>query len=400
MRYLKQLILFAALCCSTQTIYGQKKIQLSTYAKISVVTVAPGTELYSKFGHSAFRIQDPMYRLDIVYNYGVFDFNAPHFYTNFAKGKLVYKLARYPFQYFLENNKQEKRWVKEQVLALNPTQKQVFFDYLENNAKPKNASYLYDPFFNNCATKMRDVTQKVLGNTVQFNTTYTQKGTTLRSLMNSKLHWNTWGNLGLNLALGNRLDQEVTATEYMYLPEFVFKGFKDATFFEKNQPKQLLEKTQTVVEAKAAVFKADTISPFFIGCLLLLLGMQITYNDVRKKQHTKWFDFALFLSTGAIGVVLVYLSFFSNHTTTPNNLNLLWAFAPNCLLAFVFLQKKPPTYLKNYLYLLLVGLLCIPVIWMSNVQLFAWSLLPIFLLITVRILFLQYYITTHSQNTP
>ena len=67
--------------------------QLSPKATVSVVTCGPGSELYSAFGHSAFRVFDPILGLDKIYNYGTFDFNAPNFYLNFAKGKLIYLLS-------------------------------------------------------------------------------------------------------------------------------------------------------------------------------------------------------------------------------------------------------------------------------------------------------------------
>ena len=115
----------------------QGQVQLSVYSEISVVTAGPGTELYEAFGHSAIRIKDPMLQLDLIYNFGMFDFNQPNFYSNFVKGKLLYSLGRYPFEYFLTSYQQDKRWVKQQVLNLTQDEKQAFFTYLENNAFPR-----------------------------------------------------------------------------------------------------------------------------------------------------------------------------------------------------------------------------------------------------------------------
>jgi len=56
------------------------KGQLSSRAQISVITCGPGADLYATFGHSAFRVQDPVNGLDVVYNYGTFNFNTPNFY--------------------------------------------------------------------------------------------------------------------------------------------------------------------------------------------------------------------------------------------------------------------------------------------------------------------------------
>ncbi|MEN8703114.1 MAG: DUF4105 domain-containing protein, partial [Polaribacter sp.] len=102
------------------------QVNLSTYAEVSIITAGPGAELYEAFGHSAIRIKDPMLQLDLIYNYGMFDFSAPNFYSNFTKGKLIYKLGRYKFDYFLRSYNQNKRWVKQQVLNLTGEEKQAF----------------------------------------------------------------------------------------------------------------------------------------------------------------------------------------------------------------------------------------------------------------------------------
>ena len=96
----------------------QGQVQLSVYSAISIVTAGPGTELYEAFGHSAIRVKDPMLQFDLIYNYGMFDLNQRNFYSNFVKGKLLYSLGRYPFDYFLALYQQVKHWVKQQVFDL------------------------------------------------------------------------------------------------------------------------------------------------------------------------------------------------------------------------------------------------------------------------------------------
>ena len=61
-------------------------LKLSVYSEVSILTVGPGEELFTAFGHTAIRIKDPLLRIDVVYNYGMFDFNQPNFYTNFVSG--------------------------------------------------------------------------------------------------------------------------------------------------------------------------------------------------------------------------------------------------------------------------------------------------------------------------
>ena len=67
--------------------------RLSDDAYISLLTEGPGERLYSGYGHTGIRIKDEIQNIDIVYHYGLFNFNAPGFYTNFLKGKLNYSMG-------------------------------------------------------------------------------------------------------------------------------------------------------------------------------------------------------------------------------------------------------------------------------------------------------------------
>ena len=133
--------------------YGQ--IQLSAYSEVSILTIGPGASLNDAFGHSAIRIKDPMYRLDIVYDYGRYDFETEGFYFNFAKGKLNYEIGGANYKPFISFYKNEGREVKSQTLSLSLTEKQALFQKLQQNILPQNKSYAYDFFYNNCATSKK-----------------------------------------------------------------------------------------------------------------------------------------------------------------------------------------------------------------------------------------------------
>lgn len=357
--------------------------RLSGYAEVSIVTVGPGENLYEIFGHSTVRIKDPVLNLDLAYNYGVFDFSKPGFYTNFAKGKLEYMLLRYSFNQFIQSNKRDKRWVKEQVLDLDQEQKQQFFEFLENNARTENAYYLYDPYFNNCATKLRDISKIILKDDVVLGESYASHKT-LRQLMNDELSWNTWGSLGINIALGNILDKEATPEQYLYLPDYVYEAFKEGTIMKEGKEVPIVKKENDILifEEKTSVF--SIISPIFVLSLLFLIGALITWRDFRRKRRTKWLDFSLFFITGLIGVGIVFLWFFTDHRTTPNNFNLLWAFAPNLIISFYLLKKGIKSFVKKYILGISFLMIVMILLWIIQVQLFAISLIPMLLLLGIR----------------
>ena len=373
------------------SIYSPLKAQvnLSVYSEVSIVTAGPGTELYEAFGHSAIRIKDPVLNFDIIYNYGMFDFNQPNFLLNFAKGNMIYSLARYDFKYFLASYKKDKRWLKQQVLNLTQKEKQAYFSFLEQNAAPKNRDYLYDPYFNNCATKLRDITKNILGSKVTFNDSQIEKDLTFRNLTNNEIHWNSWGTFGLNLIAGIKLDKKVTSEESMYLPDYAYELFKNASVLDKNERKSLIKREDELLVFNEIKPTSSFLSPFLIFSLLSLLGLFITYKDVKNKRRTKTVDFLIFFTTGIIGCILIFLWFFSTHSTAPNNFNILWAFASNLVIAFFFLKNSVNNWIKKYLLILSIFLLIIPILWVIGVQEFPIIITPILIFIFVRYYFLR-----------
>ncbi len=378
---------FLFLFLFTKTFFAQ--INLSTYAEVSVVTAGPGTELYEAFGHSAIRVKDPVLRLDLIYNYGMFDFNAPNFELNFTKGNLIYSLARYEFKYFLASYKRDKRWVKQQVLNLNQKERQSFFIYLENNALPENRNYNYDPYFDNCATKLRDITTFILGDKVLLSNRNLDKNRSFRQLMDKEIPWNTWGSFGINLALGSKLDQKADFTEYMYLPDYVYSIFKNSTLFIKNQPEKLIKREDLLLDFKELKQEISIFNPFIIFSIISLIGIFLTFSDFKNKKKSKWIDFILLFTTGILGLGIGFLWFFTDHSTAPNNFNFLWAFAPNLIIAFLILKKNQQKWLNYYFQFLLLLIIFIPFIWITKIQLFPISIIPFLFFLFIRYLFLS-----------
>jgi len=389
-------ILLFVLIFSTQNSFSQG-LQLSVYSEVSIITIGPGDALFEVFGHNAIRIKDPVLRFDIIYNYGEFDFHQPGFYSNFTKGRLLYWVGKRRFQYFLESYRRQKRWMKEQVLDLTQQEKQAFFLFLERNTLPENAKYLYDPYLDNCSSKLRDITKEILGDKVKFNDPYSGEDYSFRELMNDELPWNTWGSLGINIALGNKLDKPRTHEEYMYLPDYIYLIFSDAQKSEANNTKQLIKKENVLLNFEEKKVSIPWYNPFAIFSLILFLIVYITLKDQKKTKRSNSIDFLLFFVTGSVGILIWFLWFFTNHSMTPNNLNFLWAFAPNIIIAFLMLKKNPPKWIKYYLKFCIGLLMLIPAIWIFEFQLFPLALIPILLALGIRYYYLSKYLLTFEK---
>ena len=363
--------------------------KLSSEATVSVVTCGPGTDLYSAFGHSAFRVYDPLLKLDKIYNYGTFDFNKPNFYLNFAKGKLIYQLSTTRYGYFLQQFNYENRWVKTQELDLNEADVQAVYDFLENNAKPENMSYQYDFFYDNCSTKIEEVIKVVLKDKVTFNNNHITDQKSHRDLIaDYTAEEFKWGKFGIDLALGSVIDRPATAAEFKFLPDYIYLGFNNATINVDGKNIPLVKADNTVLNEVKQPQPFSVFQPFIVFLLISFFFIFKTYQDYTAKKRTKWVDFSLYFITGTIGVVVLLLWFATSHTATYENLNFLWAFAPNLVVSFFMFKEVLPKWLANYTKLLLFLLVVQAVLWMLKIQVFNISIIPILVMLFIRYGFL------------
>ena len=385
---MKKILLFACILLSIGNSFAQRTI-LSEQSEISVLTIGAGNSLNDAFGHSAFRVKDIIKGTDYVFNYGVFDFNTPNFYLKFAQGKLNYLIGFDYYDDFFERYISENRTIKEQVLNLTFDEKQTLFNYLLNNYKPENRGYLYDFFFDNCATKIKDVTNVAVNNAIQFNTPKDYKEATFRTLIHNNLNKNSWGSLGIDVALGSVIDRKATAEEHMFLPENIYKFLEVATI---NNSKPLV-KSSKVLFSKIEKPESNNffVSPLFVFGILGLFILFITFKDYKNHKQSKWLDVVLFVITGLVGILILLLWFATDHKGTHQNYNLLWAFALNIVFINQIVRKKPVAWFIKYLKFLVILLCLLTLHWIIGVQVFAVGLIPFLIALFVRYLYLIYY---------
>ncbi|WP_299130543.1 DUF4105 domain-containing protein [uncultured Winogradskyella sp.] len=371
--------------------FGQG-FKLSENARISVLTFGPGHSLNDAFGHSAFRINDPTKGLDLVYGYGEYDFDAPNFYLKFARGKLNYLISRHNYSDVYYHYSSYDRSISEQILNLSFLEKQKLFSALENNYKPENRRYLYDFFYDNCATRIRDVTQSNTASTINFTAPNKLKNSSFRDLIYEHVPKNSWGSLGIDIALGSLIDREVSAREYMFLPKYISRFFADATM--GNGKKLAQQKTILYKEKETKKSSNGFLSPLVILGVLGFLILYLTYKDYTSNKRTKWLDTLLLFCTGSIGVLLLLLWFATDHTATNYNYNLLWAFPLNLILIRPLLMVKVKNWVRAFLKFLMISLCLMTLHWIIGVQVFAVGLIPILIALIVRYLFILQHITT------
>ncbi|HCY43624.1 MAG TPA: hypothetical protein DHV48_20185 [Prolixibacteraceae bacterium] len=326
---------------------------LSPDANISILTCNPGTEVYSMYGHTAIRVSDPATGLDAVFNYGVFSFEAPNFLYRFAKGQTDYLMVGQKFSSFLPEYEKDKRSVYEQVLNLSPEGKIRLFEALLENARPENREYRYNFFMDNCATRVRDMIERNAAGTIRFNDDRPTK--TYRDLIKEFHHSFRWIDLGIDLLVGKKADEPVSASGQMFLPEYLQNQFVGAEITIDGKTQPLVLETRTLVEYPNTKLNSNLPWPAIVFGLLFLLVAGISIRDYFRKKNSDWLDYWLFGLTGFAGLIIGWFTLYSEHPAMSPNYNLLWAFPLNLFFAFVWRFKKWRT--KTKLYFWLIGAL-------------------------------------------
>jgi hypothetical protein len=358
--------------------------------EVSLLTVDPGTELYSSFGHSAIRLREigPDGR-DLVFNFGTFDFDTPNFYGKFATGKLNYMLSVVPYDRFIIEYDYYKRGLREQVLDLNQEQKDFLLQHLDAQYAPERRFYKYDFFYNNCATKIRDAFDIAMGEQLVWSDSVAEEKT-FRNLIDEFVLPLPWADFGIDLALGAVIDRPATELEKQFLPTYMEQAFANATILENGVSRPLVKQSRVLLEYPKEEAQQSLLNPTVIFWFLVVLFAALTLYGFKKGKLMKGLDVALFGSVGILGLVVAFLWFFTDHSATAWNWNILWAFPGHLVLVWGLVARPNATWISSYLLFVMGATVMTLLFWIFGMQSFSPALIPIQLLLLLRTNFLFY----------
>ena len=329
-----QKIFFLLLLCINFS-FGQN-LPLSEKAHVSIITCGLGNETYSYFGHTAIRIADPVNNIDLVYNYGAFDFSTSNFVAKFAKGDLQYFVVVHPYNDFINEYNYEKRSVYEQELLIDKNLKQKIFDNLNSTLLSGDRYYTYKFIDKNCTSMVVDIINKSLNKIVITKKGDTDK--TYRSILFPYFDGHFYEKLGTSIIFGRKVDQLGTK---IFLP-FELKNSLEKTTFE-NRP--FVSKSKTILN-----FEKETPISWWnnVYSYIIILAFVVLIN---QKAIDKIYLFILSL----MGFFFVAVGFYSFHHELAMNYNIL-LFSPLLLILIIFsvINNKRWTYKFAVLHLALL----------------------------------------------
>lgn len=314
-KFKQQIVLL--ICCFSFLYTSAQPDTLSEKAEISVLTCGTANELHTLFGHTALRIKDVDQNLDVVYNWGMFDFRTPNFLAKFVKGNLLYYLDADSFDAFLYNYTVDNREVVEQMLNLSSTEKSKIWTEINRQLKGNDRYYTYGFIRNNCTTKVVDVINKSVEKPLSAD--FPSNNHSYRYILNEGLDHHYFEKLGINLLFGYSTNK---TSDLMFLPV----KLKDAITFNKNilKSEQIINKVDNT-NTKSSL---NSIYTLWIIVVIVLIGI---FN---KKSRLVYF-----FMTAIFSLFLVAVSVYSNHAELQFNALVLF-FNPLFFIGLVMKNKK------------------------------------------------------------
>ncbi|MFE3869485.1 DUF4105 domain-containing protein [Flavobacterium sp. LS2P90] len=357
---LKKISFFLFLFLTIPVSFAQNLL-LSKEAKVSVLTCGTGNESYSLFGHTAIRISDPFNNIDVVYNYGAFDFNTPNFVLKFIKGDLQYFAVAHSYADFINEYQYDRRSVYEQELNIPYPLKQKLFDNLNTSLASGESHYIYKFIDKNCTSMVVDIINTTLDTKAIVKNADTD--ITYRTILFPYFDNHFYEKLGTSIIFGKKVDGLGTQ---IFLPFELQKSLKKV--FYQNHP--LAGENKTILE-----FPTEVPGSWWnnVYTYILFLGCIIAIN---KKPVA-----AFYLTIMALlGLFYVFAGFYSFHEELAYNYNIL-LFNPSLLLLLYFYHTKNSKGLYNLALFNLVSLAIYMVILINKAHL--WIVLPLVITSTV-----------------
>ena len=344
-----------------QSLFSQT-YPLSPQSKISILTCGSGEELHSIFGHTGIRIQEPSRGIDVVYNFGMFDFSTPNFYLKFVKGDMQYYVANSSFEHFMYSYRMENRSVFEQELNLTTEQKQKLFDKLNQAVFSEGRYYTYKFIDKNCTTMVVDKINDELGKPVIKKVGNIEES--YRDVLNPYLANLFYEKLGINIIFGHRTDEKA---EQLFLPIEFLKSLEQ---LEVNN-KPLASKTVTLFQQDVTLLSNSWWNTIYTFLLFLVLVVVSNRN---------WIYLLFLFLLGSLGIFLSLVGFYSLHREVLQNYNVL-LFNPFLIgLVYCYIRKNL-IWFKRIFYFVLTSF-SIYLLFMLNKTHF-FQMLPILLTIVI-----------------
>lgn len=354
--YKKIILLFSLILLINSSLFGQNQIMTDSTANkivIKLVTIGPGNELTSWWGHTAIIVEDKAKLESKFYNYGLFSFEDDDFITNFIMGRLIFWVGAWNTPNALAYYKGLDRDIRFQTLNLSKNESLEIKKFLENNVKPENAKYLYDHYYDNCSTRLRDIFNNI-SNGKLYDIAKEKSRMTLREHTRRHTYHNPVMDFILMFLMNDTIDKPITLWDDMFLPTEM------EMVIDKLEYESDAGINKKIVKSKLIYYESQSVTPLpeeapihwpYTLILGLVLGLLLVWFVYMENDNLFLVSSLFFgLIFGFIGTLLFFFASFTDHTVTYFNENLFFA-NPVTLLIFpmaILVLKNKDRYINSF----------------------------------------------------
>ena len=391
MRILFKILLLSflsGLLCATSK--AESKVQVDSL-QVSLLTCAPGEAPYEYYGHTALRVQNTKSGQDLVFNYGIFDFDTPHFAWRFMTGQTDYTIGVSRFEAFAYSYQRHGRCVIAQVLNLSPAEEARLYAALVADWSQPGWTYRYNIFYDNCTTRaLAQIKQAIDGKLIL---PIQENGSrTLRDILHEfSSERGPWYSFGDDLILGSELDRPAEVWTQMFSPVYAAKFMDQIEVMGTDgQRRPIVEKSEMVVQAISSEDKAFPLTPMITAVILLVLTLVIAYREISRGRQFRILDYIWMAIQGLAGCLVAFLFFISEHPAVDTNW-LILLLNPLPLLYLPVKIWRDRKGLKDYYYPVLGGVLILFALTaIFNVQKYPMEIYPLALILLIRVILSLY----------
>ncbi len=328
MRRLAVLALLLAACLQA----ASSNAPLGPSARISLLTCASGQEIWTHYGHTAIRVEDPDRHLDLCFNYGLFRFDTPNFIGRFISGQTDYMLGYCRSASFIEEYRQEQRSITQQTLNLSPQERQALWQALQENAKKENRTYRYNFFYDNCATRARRIIENNIDGQVRYDSVALYPS--LRASLKHYTAMHPWADFGISLLIASEADRPANFETLLYAPGEMQIAFQTAVIQKGDSVRPLVADCHQVLDFQGSQTASSLDDNYpknevfdivmLLSAAVLALNLVLMAWESRRRKRCYLADILLYALAGLAGIILVYLALFSEHPAVHCNWLILW----------------------------------------------------------------------------
>lgn len=285
-------------CCA------QEEVKDENFVVTSLLIAQPGGALYSRVGHAALRMQCAEHQLDYVFSYESED--ASHRVLSFLAGNLKMGMFAIPTDEYLSLYEQEGRGVKEYTINLPVETKRNLWRVLDNHVM-HGFNLPYDYLVHGCAhSVLMELKESLVFTSIEYGPWPEKFHLTRRELTELQMKDSPWTWCFLNLICNGAIDKQCVEEEKVIMPADLVEVLQHATV--NGQP--LMDAEPKVLLQDGEGLQRTWFTPLLLALFLLALTLLAVWR--------KWsfMDYVLLAVQSILGIVSVYLVFFSKLTCT------------------------------------------------------------------------------------